>query len=211
MLSKDALSLVKALVAECIGTLLLATTIGVGVVGTGHFSEYNFLFLPVLVGAVVGLLVYVLGPISGAQFNPAVTLALMIFGKLKIAKAALYVLVQVIGASAGFKIAEILIGAVPNVPTSVGGPAMLGEFTGAFILVAAVCAVVLGKIEKAASGLAIGMALTLGISLSLAVSGGILNPAIALALGGYHLTYLVAPLLGGIAGGGLVVWLYQES
>jgi aquaporin Z len=210
MSKQDTVHITKCGISELVGTFLLAVSIGVGVVGTGHFSDYNFLFIPILVGLTLGVLVYIFGSISGGHFNPAVTVAMTLFGRLSVRDAVVYVLMQIVGAASGFRIAEILIGAVPNVPTSSSGAAMLGEFIGAGILVAAVCVVVLGLVDKSVSGLVIGLSLTIGISLSLSISGGILNPAIALALGGYHISYLVAPVLGGIAGGGLVIWLNQK-
>ncbi len=196
--------------AELIGTIFLAATVGVGVVGTGHFSEYNFLFLPVLVGAVVAILIYLFGGISGAHFNPAVTVAMYVFGRLKAVQAVVYVVAQVVGAAIGFQLAEVLIGQQPNVPTAAGSAAVLAEFVGAFLLVAAVSSVVLGVVSEVISGLVVGLALTVGITLALGASGGILNPAVALALGGYHLSYLVAPLLGGVVGAGAIIWLHQK-
>ena len=66
------------------------------------------------------------------------------------------------------------------------------------VLVLGVCSVVLKKTPEAVSGLTIGAALALGATLASGVSGGIVNPAVAIGVGAVSWTYLLGPLLGGI-------------
>jgi glycerol uptake facilitator-like aquaporin len=154
--------------------------------------------------------VYVFGPASGAHFNPAVTVALMSIGKIKKRDAAFYLLCQFVGAYLGFWVAYVLIGSRGNPSFSLDGPAFLGEVLGTFLLLLAIASVVLGRISASLSGVVIGLALTIGISISLITSGGVLNPAIALSLGAMHFSYLAAPFIGALLGALFISWLYAK-
>jgi glycerol uptake facilitator-like aquaporin len=98
-------SLARRLAAEALGTgLLLATVVGSGIMGerlAGGNAAVALLANALATGAGLVALILMLGPISGAHFNPAVTLADAAFGGLRRREAALYVAVQVAGAFAG--------------------------------------------------------------------------------------------------------------
>ncbi|MBM3231745.1 aquaporin, partial [Candidatus Peregrinibacteria bacterium] len=76
---------------------------------------------------------------------------------------------------------------------------VLGEAAGAFLLVLGITAVVDGRVQSEASGLTIGSSLLLGILVAAHFSAGILNPAVAVGLGSISLSYLIGPVIGGIA------------
>ena len=83
----------------------------------------------------------------------------------------------------------------------------LAELIGATILTFGIAAVVHGKVSSTLSGIVIGWSLLIGIILASALgSAGILNPAVALALGSLNLSYA----LGAIAGGVIGVQLYKR-
>ena len=100
------------LVAEFVGTaLLLACVVGSGVMGVALADGNDAVALLANAGATAGIL-YVLivglGPISGAHFNPAVTLVMALRGELRAREAAAYVAVQIVGAVAGVVLAHAM-------------------------------------------------------------------------------------------------------
>jgi len=167
----------QALLAELVGTGLL--TLAALLAGT-----------PYAVALILAALVYALGPISGAHLNPAVTLGLLVARRLPVLKGLLYLLVQGAGALLAAKIAPA-IGDLGSYQS--GRP--VGEFVGAGLLVLTVVAVSDKWVPKAGGGVAIGAALGAGLLLS----GGVLNPAVALAMGLGRSPALWAVALGGVA------------
>lgn len=204
-------SLVHQGIAELIGTFFLAMTVVVAVVGPTISVGYEALYTPLAIGLMVMILVYSFGHISGANFNPSVTVALFAFRKINVQQLATYLVMQVLGAWAGVIVGHRLIKGLPDVPNEVSTAAMLGEFFGALILVMVVTNVVIKRISAEISGLAIGVAIVVAATLSLGASGGIFNPAVALALGAHQITYLLMPLLGGLVGASIAIWLSKEK
>lgn len=100
------------LLAEGVGTAaLLATVVGSGIMGVA-LSQGNdgvaLLANALATAAVLYVLIEVLGPVSGAHFNPAVTLAMRLRGAIGTSEAALYVAVQVVAAAAGVLLAHAM-------------------------------------------------------------------------------------------------------
>lgn len=102
----------RAWLAEGLGTsLLLATVVGSGIMGQALSPDNLAVALLANAAATAGalyVLVTVLGPISGAHFNPAVTLAMRLQGSLDTRTAAAYVLAQCAGALAGVMLAHAM-------------------------------------------------------------------------------------------------------
>ena len=102
----------QRLLAESLGTaLLLATVVGSGVMGLALADGNDALALLANAGATAGMLyvlITILGPISGAHFNPAVTLAMALRGELPLRDAAAYVPFQLLGALAGVVLAHAM-------------------------------------------------------------------------------------------------------
>ncbi len=211
-------SLIQPAVAELVGTMVLAAVISIltqsayGIIGGGQL----YIFLPFVVAIVVGLLVYLFGPISGAHFNPAVTLTLASYRKLDVAKTISYVIAQIGGAFLGYLVLpKLLISGFyaqeAATTLELNWQQAGAEALGAFVLIVAIMLVVLGKVKEELSGLVIGSALLVGILLSVGISGASLNPALALAMYEVNPTYLpvylIAPVLGGLLGGGLAIFL----
>jgi glycerol uptake facilitator-like aquaporin len=104
----------RRLAAECLGTLLLlATVVGSGIMGVNLSGGNDGIALLANAAATAGVL-YVLitlfGPVSGAHFNPAVTLALRAQGALTTRDAIAYVVVQILGALLGVVLAHAMFG-----------------------------------------------------------------------------------------------------
>ena len=81
----------EKLITETVGTFFLVLTIGLTVLG-GYSSA------PVVIGSVLMVMVYMGGHISGAHYNPAVTLAVFLRRKIPGGEAAAYMIVQFLGA-----------------------------------------------------------------------------------------------------------------
>lgn len=102
----------RKLLAEALGTLLLlATVVGSGIMGVALSDGNDGIALLANAAATAGILyvlIVVLGPISGAHFNPAVTVAMRLRGELSTAHAMAYVAVQIIAAIAGVLLAHAM-------------------------------------------------------------------------------------------------------
>lgn len=106
------MSLARRLVAEALGSAaLLATVVGSGIMGVALADGNDGIALLANAGATAAILfvlISLLGPISGAHFNPAVTLAMRLRGDIRSREAGLYVLLQCVGAVAGVLLAHAL-------------------------------------------------------------------------------------------------------
>ena len=106
------MTLPRKLLAEFIGTtLLLACVVGSGVMGVKLANGNDAIALLANAGATAGalyVLIVVFGPISGAHFNPAVTLAMRYRGELANREAVAYIAVQVVAATVGVLLAHAM-------------------------------------------------------------------------------------------------------
>ncbi len=140
----------RALLAEFLGTaLLLLVVVGSGVASDDGQGAAAQLFQHALVvGAVLVALVAALGPVSGAHFNPAVTLADALSGVRDWRRAGAYVAAQVAGAIAGVVLANLLF-ELPAVAVAAkaraGAPLALSEGVATFGLVLVILAAVRGR------------------------------------------------------------------
>jgi glycerol uptake facilitator protein len=244
----------RKLVAEIIGTfilvffgtvsvvvtLLLSTgasapmggfNIGLGALG----GLGDWLAIGLSFGIALTVAIYAFGRVSGAHFNPAVTIALWSIKKFPAKDVIPYIIAQIIGALIGtFAIVAILgpVSSTVGVLGSVGafgtvGPVgvFLAEFIGTMLLMLAVMAVAVD--ENAVPGfgaLTIGLAVA-GIVIAIGnISGSGINPARSLspmignlvvagsagAAGGLLWIYIVAPILGAILGAYIYEYLYKD-
>lgn len=184
----------QPLVAEFFGTFLLTLVV---ILSLGTPFDVP---TPVLAGLTLGLMVYLLGPISGAQCNPAVTIGLLAIKKMESVDAVWFVVMQILGAFVAGLVGFYFLGdSVVMIPATTD-MLMLGaaEALGAGILVLAVSSVVWKKVGDGASGFVIGLALTLGATVASVAGNGIVNPAVAIGVHSISLAYLLAPVVGGI-------------
>jgi glycerol uptake facilitator-like aquaporin len=106
------MKLSQQLAAEFLGTLfLLATVVGSGIMGVNLSQGNSAVALLASAAATAGMLyvlITILSPISGAHFNPAVTLSMRIRGELSTAHAVAYIAVQIIAATCGVLLAHAM-------------------------------------------------------------------------------------------------------
>jgi len=207
------------LLSEFIGTFVLVWTASCNVLGnTGNFNAIS-------IACVLMVMVYSLGGVSGAHFNPAVTFACAVAGKLEHALQGLtYVLVQIIGATVAGLCMKLLNGEFggPIKPQGTSGAveALVTEFLYTFML----CFVVLNVAcySKAAGnhyyGLAIGFVIAAGGYGGGPVSGGAFNPAVVVGFGPmdgsnakWMLAYAGVELAGGFVAGVLFLTMRRDD
>jgi len=180
------MSMARRIVAEGLGTLLLlAVVVGSGVMGArlaGGNDAIALLGNTLSTGAGLVVLIHVFGPISGAHFNPAVTLVAVLRRELGAADALGYGAAQVIGAVLGVWLAHAMF-AEPVLQVSAhvrgGWGQGLAELVATFVLIGTILAVSKhrGEFTPAAVGLYITSAYWFTASTSFA------NPAVTLARG----------------------------
>ena len=198
----------KTYLTEFIGTFFLVLTIGLAV-------RWETPFAPLAIGSALMVMVYMGGHISGAHYNPAVTLAVWMRGKLPASQVLPYWAAQVLGSLAAAFFVDVLTGRTfAPAPGTWAGPlqALLAEFLFTFALALVVLNVATAKQTEGNShyGLAIGFTVAAGAFCGGPISGGAFNPAVGLGpivihalLGGGTLgnlwLYLVGPLAGAAA------------
>jgi len=118
-------------VAEFIGTFFLVLTIGCTVIGGG-----TGVIPPLAIGAALMVMIFAGGHISGGHYNPAVTLGVLIRGKVKAADVVPYIVVQILGAIVAATVVKFLRAGIVVVPaTPKVGPAFVAEFLFTFALI----------------------------------------------------------------------------
>ncbi len=198
----------KNYVTEFIGTFFLVLTIGLTVTSGSSLA-------PLAIGSVLMVMCYMGGAISGAHYNPAVTLAVFLRGKLTARDVAPYMVMQLIGAFFAALIVHYLTGKTfapdPSMEvTKVGATIAEFLFTFALALVVLNTATASKTANNSYFGLAIGFTVMVGAFAVGGISGGAFNPAVGvgpafarLAFDGTSLAnvwiYLVGPFLGGAA------------
>jgi aquaporin Z len=191
----------KRYLTEFIGTFFLVLTIGLTIVGGSQFAA-------LAIGSVLMVMVYMGGHISGAHYNPAVTLAAALRGKMKRGDVAPYMLVQVLGALlAGASVFVILgdtFAPTPGANASLGS-ALMVEFLFSFALALVVLNTAMTGDTDGNSyfGLAIGFTVAVGIFAGGSVSGGAFNPAVSIG------PAIIDTING--AGSYVFVWIYVVS
>jgi glycerol uptake facilitator-like aquaporin len=173
----------RRLVAEALGTaLLVATVVGSGIMAESLTRDVALALLgnTLATGAMLVVLITILGPISGAHFNPAVTLIFALKRELMPRDALLYVAVQIVGGIAGTMIAHAMF-ALPLLDASLkmrtGGAQWLAEGVAAFGLIATIVAGI--RFERPAVPWLVGLYISAAYWFTSSTSFA--NPAVAIA------------------------------
>ena len=195
---------------EAIGTFFLVFTVGVAVGSASPFA-------PVGIGAVLMVMVYAGGHLSGGHYNPAVTLAVLVRRWIGLRDAVAYWLVQIgAGLLAAVLVREIIdptLGA-PAAMMMLTGRGLGAAFVAELLFTFALCYVVLNVAtskshpDNSFYGLAIGFTVVAGAVAVGTISGGAFNPAVSLGAAVMDLfawptlwVYLIAQTLAGIGAG----------
>ncbi|PDT09868.1 aquaporin family protein [Rhizobium sp. J15] len=173
----------RRLVAEAFGTaMLVATVVGSGIMATSLTEDAGLALLgnTLATGAMLVVLITVLGPISGAQFNPAVSLIFAMSGSLQKRDLGFYVLAQFAGGVAGTISAHLMFGlSLLDLSSKVrtGGAQWFSEGIATFGLVAVILAGI--RFEQKAVPWLVGLYITAAYWFTASTSFA--NPAVAFA------------------------------
>lgn len=194
-------------ITEFIGTMFLVLVVGVAAIGGAAGA-----MAPFAIGGILMVMIYAGGHISGGHYNPAVTLAVLIRGKINMGDALTYWIAQIGGALAAWAIAKFIFdieGTDTSAVKSVGkglGAEILGTFALAYVVLNSATAK--GNNGNSFYGLAIGFTVTACAFTFGGYSGGAFNPAVAIGaclMKGFVWSdlwiYLVGCLGGGVLAG----------
>lgn len=198
---------------EFLGTFFLVLTIAL----TGE---------PIAIGAILIAMVYMGGYISGGHFNPAVTMAVLVRGRLDVGTALRYMLVQVVGGLVAALVFEVIKESL-FIPAPASGVTTYAAFMVEFLFTFALGMVVLNVAtsDKVKGnyyyGIAIGLTVMAAAYAGGKISGGVYNPAVAIGPiladatnVGTNLNnlilYIAAPILGGAVAGFVYNFIHGE-
>lgn len=199
---------VAMILAEFLGTALLT----LAVLAVSKSTIGIPYFVAIAAGVVVATATLTFGAVSGAHLNPLVTLGLWSIRKVKTVPAIVYVAAQLLGGIAAYFLFTYFIGQTWHNTGEFEGKILVAETVGAFIFALGVAAAVFQKLEGGKAAAVIGMSLMLGILVSAAGAGGIVNPAVALGVRSWVWgTYVLGPILGGIIAFNLYSLLFAPA
>jgi glycerol uptake facilitator-like aquaporin len=190
----------KKYIVEFFGTCVLS----LAVLGSITLAEN----LPgvLTAGITLGLLVFTIGKVSGAHVNPAVSIGAWSLRKISNSDLCFYILAQFAGAALALIIAR-LSEVMPPLVALFSPTVLLAEILGTFVFTFGIASVVLAtdadkaKTTDLTPPVVVGGSLTLGATIAAGLgSNGILNPAVAFALGSFGCAYIVGPIVGSLLG-----------
>ena len=205
--------MLKKCVAEFIGTFVLVFFAcgTAAVVGCSAANGTGYLLTALAFGLVIVAMAYSIGNVSGCHINPAVSIAMLVSGKLSVKDFLGYLAAQFAGAIAGAAALMAFVGKDSGLGANALyqgniGLSLLIEVILTFVFVIAILGVTSKKENGAVAGIVIGLSLTLVHILGISFTGTSVNPARsfgpALFVGGEALAnvwvFLVAPLVGGV-------------
>jgi glycerol uptake facilitator-like aquaporin len=213
----------RRLTAEVLGTgLLVATVVGSGIMADKLTADTALALLgnTLPTGAILVVLITILGPISGAHFNPAVSLVFALRRDIDWSTAALYTIAQIVGGIAGTIAAHLMFG-LPLIEASLtertGGAQWFAEAVAAFGL----AATILGGIRFANGSVPWLVGLYITAAYWFTASTSFANPAVAIArsltntFAGIRPVdlpgFIVAELIGAVIGFLLMTWLLRPE
>lgn len=192
---------------ELLGTFLFLFTIAAAVLSANSLA-------PLAIGSVLMVMIYAGGHISGGHYNPAVTLAALVRGRIRLPDAVAYWVVQIVGGGLGMALARWVIHPAQVTTMALSGHLLGAAFVAELLFTFALCYVVLNVAtskdhpNNSFYGLAIGFTVATGAIAVGAISGGVFNPAVAISGAAIGLfawptlwAYLVAQVIAGIAAG----------
>ena len=218
-----AFDLRRRLVAEALGTaLLVATVVGSGIMAESLTKDTALALLgnTLPTGAMLVVLITMFGPVSGAHFNPAVSLVFALRRELSAREAGCYVAAQIAGGIVGTMIAHLMFGLAlldASLKARSGGAQWFAEAVAAFGLIATILGGI--RFDKQAVPLLVGLYITAAYWFTASTSFA--NPAVAIArsltntFSGIRPSdlpgFIVAEGCGAIAGLIVMTWLLQPS
>jgi aquaporin Z len=203
----------KNKLAMLVGEFLGTTALTLIVLAISHSQLSLGYFIATSAGLMVALMTLALSGISGAIFNPAMTIGLWTVRKLRTLQALSYLAVQLLGGAVAWELFIYLtkLTGIHNTGTY-NSRVLVAEVVGTFIFAFVWAAAIYQRFNLFAKAAAIGGALTAGSLVASLGSAGILNPAVALGLHQWGWgTYVLGPVLGAVIGFNLYNLLFVET
>jgi glycerol uptake facilitator-like aquaporin len=214
-------TLPQRLVAEALGTaFLLATVIGSGIMAqrlSGGNLALALLGNTLPTGAILVVLILIVGPVSGAHFNPAVSLAFALRRELAWNAAALYIAAQVLGALAGVWAAHLMF-ELPLVQFSTTARSGPGQWFAEAVATFGLLLTIFGCLAGARTAIAYAVGLYITAAYWFTASTSFANPAVTIARSlsdtfagiapGGVAAFIAAQLTGALAASLLARWLW---
>lgn len=186
---------IAALLAEFIGTFVLVLVVL-------NVSRYGLPFFTAIAAALsIAGFTSVFAKVSGANFNPAISLGLFCIRKLSIIRTIAYIAVQFLAGLAAWKLFEALTqNTLKNTTTSFDWRIFAGEAIGALIFGIVFAGVVKEKLSGYQAAATVGIGLFLGSTVAGLASLGVINPAVAVGSKMLDVNYALGPIVGSIVG-----------
>jgi glycerol uptake facilitator-like aquaporin len=216
--------LTRRLAAEGLGTLILV----MAVVGSGIMAEtlaggngaIALLCNTLATGAVLFVIITIFAAVSGAHFNPAVSLVMMLRGELDLRTTLAYVAVQIVGGCIGAVLAHLMFG-LDLFQLGSTARTGLGQWAGEFIATFGLIATILGCVRFRPEAIAAAVGLYITSAYWFTASTSFANPAVTIARSltdtfagiapGDAPGFIVAELLGALAAAYLFRWLLKTA
>ena len=192
---------------ELIGTFIFLFAIAAAVLSSSSLA-------PLAIGSALMVMVYAGGHVSGGHYNPAVTLAALVRGRIRFADAVAYWVCQVVGGLLGMSLARWVVHPAHVATLTLSGHVLAAAFVAELVFTFALCYVVLNVATSKDNpnnsfyGVAVGFTIMVGAITVGAISGGVFNPAVAISGATIGLfawstlwIYIVAQLVAGIVAG----------
>ena len=214
----------RNLIAEALGSFFLfATVIGSGIMAeqlSGGNIAVALLGNTLATGAMLFVLITMLGPISGAHFNPAVTLVMVLRGDLRRTALAAYIPAQLAGGILGVWAAHLMFG-LPIIQFSEHSRTGIGQWAGEFIATFGLVLTILGTVRMRPAAVPCSVALYITAAYWFTSSTSFANPAITIARSLSNTFAGIAPadvsgfvlaqLAGALAAAGAARWLFPPE
>ena len=214
----------RNLIAEALGSFFLfATVIGSGIMAeqlSGGNIAVALLGNTLATGAMLFVLITMLGPISGAHFNPAVTLVMVLRGDLRRTALAAYIPAQLAGGILGVWAAHLMFG-LPIIQFSEHSRTGIGQWAGEFIASFGLVLTILGTVRMRPAAVPCSVALYITAAYWFTSSTSFANPAITIARSLSNTFAGIAPadvsgfvlaqLAGALAAAGAARWLFPPE
>ena len=214
----------RNLIAEALGSFFLfATVIGSGIMAeqlSGGNIAVALLGNTLATGAMLFVLITMLGPISGAHFNPVVTLVMVLRGDLRRTALAAYIPAQLAGGILGVWAAHLMFG-LPIIQFSEHSRTGIGQWAGEFIATFGLVLTILGTVRMRPAAVPSSVALYITAAYWFTSSTSFANPAITIARSLSNTFAGIAPadvsgfvlaqLAGALAAAGAARWLFPPE
>lgn len=209
-------AMTKRLIAEALGTFfLLATVVGSGIMAenlAGGNTAIALLGNTIATGAILVVLILVFSPISGAHFNPAVTLAFFIRREISAADSIMYIVVQIAAGVAGALVAHIMF-ELDLIQVSTTTRTGVGQWVAESIATFGLVMTILGCLKSRPDAVpyAVGLFITAGYWFTASTSFA--NPAVTIArsftdtFSGIYLPHVPGFIAAQILGAVLATWM----